>query len=492
MTDLTVNTDGAKEVKQHLDAIKDKIKEASGEWKGLLQERDMKLTQLADEQKKFGGEFGDTKAKVDEISKKFADILEFNSKAQSAIEKLETRLKTPSGNGSDDGKDEMKRARFLAEVKHYSAAKAISDKLPAFDEKSMSQTFLDEAKAYDGAFDKFMRQPHYSNNADALGFLDQGERKSISTMTHGNQIWLPLTMTNAIVRCFEEETDLTAFVSSQTISNAGMQFLRENQEAEEAQWECEMSCNEKQIDIDQPNMTTIMAHQLRAKVCCTNAMLEDAAFDLESYIAGKAGEAFVRSRNRGILTGTGNGMPHGGLKQGNHVEMASGNVAGTASGHFTWQDLVALKWKHDTRFMNSRSWWMDRDAAAATFTMSDGEGRPIWSESMLAASIAASGINGPSHQGARYGIPSLLGIPAYVITQMPKYIDSGTGNRIIGNKPIGLGDWKKWYTMVERKGFSVLRDPFSKASCNSVVWHFYMRAGGDVLCSNAALFLKIV
>jgi HK97 family phage major capsid protein len=501
MTDMVVKTGGAEEVKQHLDTLKGLIKKSDDDAKALLLERDKRIDQLADEVKKFGGEFGDTKAKAEEAKAKFGEFLEFRTKAADAIDKLELKLKDFESKGTSKAKDEaheVKEARHLGQLKHFGW---MGDKaVPAFDEAKMANDVIEHAKLHNHAFGQYFRTPHFVDNNAAIMSLDVEHRKALSTFSfdskavstasHGNQIWLPLTMTNRIERCFEEQTDIASLVSTQTISNAGMQFLRDVEEMQDAQWESEFSCNEKNLDLAQPQTTTIMAHALRATVCATNQMLDDAAFDLEGYIAQRAAEAFITARARGILSGTGNGMPHGGLKAGNHVEMESGNVAGTPSGDFSWQDLVAMKWKHAIRFHSGRSWWMDKDAAAATFTMADGEGRPIWSESSLAANISASGINGFSQQNASYGIPSLLGLPARIITQMPKYLD-GAGAKVVGSKPIALGNWKAWYTLVERKGFSVLRDPFSKASCNSVVWHFYQRTGGDVLCPNAAMFLKI-
>lgn len=463
-------------VKAQLAELTGIIKSSKDEMNKLFGERDAKLASLEDEKKKFGTEHADTKAKLAEVGTKLADSLTQITKAHEAIDKLTTELRKPGkGNAddkrkNDDGKDGRKDHIRLAEIKHWASNNNQSipfdaSRVAAGDE----ELYTKAAEAVRRSF----RMNHHVAFPNQLYSAD--EAKAISTISHGNQMWLPLDMVDMIIECFEAETDLSIFFNHASISGPGMQFMRNDADIEDGSWECEMSCAEADVTIQQPGVSTIMAHNLRAKVCVTNNMIDDAAFDIEGYIAQKVAEGLVKTRNRGFMTGSGNGMPHGILKTGNHLEMNSGSVAGTPSGDFSWQDLSSMKWKHPVRFHGNRIWFMDRDAAAATMTMADGQGRPLWSEISL----------------AQDGLPSLLGLPVFIPTQMPKYLSS-VGAKVVGSKPIALGNWQMHYQVVERAGMSVLRDPYSRANCNAVVWHFQQRVGGDVLCPEAAVFMKIV
>ena len=472
MTDLTIKSGSAEELKGYLDTLVAKIQATKTEMTSMLHERDAKQGQLADEVKRFGSEFGDTKAKLGDMAQKLADSLGQLTKAQDAIDRITADMHKPHDvKTSDESAAQRKHAVEFYKLKHH-AMDTMDAKSRPFDAASVTD---DKVTAYDHAtkaWARFLRAPSSEKHPQMNMTAD--EVKGISTLTHGNAMWLPMEMSSQMIECFEQETDLAQFFSSISISGAGIQMLRKGDVTGRAVWRCEADCTQKALEITQPGLLTIVPGELSATVCATHSMLEDSAVDLEGIISRECAEQFVNSRNDAFFGGSGNGMPNGGLKPGQHLEMPSGQVAGTPSGEFSWQDLVAMKWTHQPRFRSNRSWFMHRDAIAATMTMSDGNGRPIYSEQTINAD----------------GVPSLLGLPMRDVTQMPGYLDAA-GDKVIGSKPIALGDWKKWYLVVERKGFSVLRDPYSQAICG-IVWHFTQKVGGDVLCPEAAIFLKIV
>lgn len=472
MTDLTIKTGSAEELKGYLDALVSKISATKTEMTSMIHERDAKQGQLADEVKRFGSEFGDTKAKLNDMAGKLAESLSQITKAHDAIDRITADLAKPRDvKAGSDGDETRKHAVEFFKLKHY-AMDTMDAKSRAFDETSVTDEKVQQYEQARKAWSRFLRAPAGEKHPQMTMTAD--EVKGISTLTHGNAMWLPMEMSAQMIECFEQETDLAQFFSSINISGAGIQMLRKSDVTGRAVWRCEADCSQKALSITQPGLLTIVPGELSATVCATHSMLEDSAVALESIISSECAEQFVNSRNDAFFGGSGNGMPNGGLKPGQHLEMNSGQVAGTPSGEFTWQDLVAMKWTHQPRFRANRSWFMHRDAIAATMTMSDGNGRPIYSEQTINAD----------------GVPSLLGLAMRDVTQMPGYLDA-SGDKVIGSKPIAIGDWKKWYLVVERKGFSVLRDPYSQAICG-VVWHFTQRVGGDVLCPEAAIFLKIV
>ena len=127
------------------------------------------------------------------------------------------------------------------------------------------------------------------------------------------------------------------------------------------------------------------------------------------------------------------------------------------------------------RFQSNGSYIMSRDALMSLFTMADGHGKPM--------------VDGWLAVGAD-GLMRLWGYPVFQIDQLANYLDTASPPApVTGSKPVGFGSWADAYLIVNRLGFFVLRDP-AYNPCG-VTWHFGMRVGGDVLCPNASVFLKV-
>jgi HK97 family phage major capsid protein len=58
-----------------------------------------------------------------------------------------------------------------------------------------------------------------------------------------------------------------------------------------------------------------------------------------------------------------------------------------------------------------------------------------------------------------------------------------------GATPIAFGNWKQAYMVINRRGVTVMNDPFSAGWCN--LFRFDARVGGSVVCPNAARLLRI-
>lgn len=480
MTDLTIKTDSAEALSKSLLGLLEYSKSTRNDLIDLKKAVDGFQAEATSEQKKFGSSFGETVAKVAELSTKAAEQLgkigniETSIKGhQEAIEKLFLEMSKPRG-GSEEDKLRTKaieEALALYRVKHWEA-------IPAGDRgKDLAADYVteDRLKAYADAksamasiwrMDGGIKREH-----DALS---EAERKSISTFTHGNRYWLQSDMANQIIACYRMDTDLTGFVNTIPTSRGAVEFMTDHYVGQDALFKCETDCEPAATaEEPQPGTITIGVHEMSADECITNTMLEDSAINIENWLATKIGGKFIRRINRAILDGSGQGMPGGLLRANSHLTMMSGNVASTASGNFTWQDLVLMSIKLEPRFRANAVWWFGTNALAATMTMTDGEGRPIWTPQII----------------NQTGMPTIMGKPVVEVTQMPDYLN-GSGAKVVGSKPIALGDWKQAYVLLARRGFTALRDPYTKAKCG-VVWHFSQRLGGDVLCKNASIFMQI-
>lgn len=481
-----IDLSSADKLKDVLTDLKKISTEQRAELTGLREYIDQKMKDAKDETKSFGDTFADTKQKLDDIAKKAAEGLGKIAHVESeitkhhdAIEKLHAQMHARGGRIAND--EEAKAQRKLLEATasflQVKASEKLgpNDQVPRFDPDKIT---ADQLKAYDEgkkALAKIMRFGTDIKEAQLLyAQLSPDEQKAISTFTHGNRYWLQSELSDMIIACYRMDTDLTSIVNNIAISRGAVEFLTDHYVGADAAFKCETDCAPKPpAQEPQPGTLNIGVHEMVADECITNTMLEDAVINVEMWLAQKIGGKFIRRINNAILTGTGQGMPDGIMNVNNHLTFKSGNVAGTPAGDFTWQDLMLMSIKLEPRFQMGALWLIGTNALASIMTMTDALGRPIFSAQVLNDA----------------GMPKLMGKPFVQVVQMPDYL-AANGSKVIGSKPIALGDWKSHYMMVHRRGFTMMRDPYSMMNCG-VRYHFSQRIGGGVLCRNAAIFLEI-
>ena len=203
-------------------------------------------------------------------------------------------------------------------------------------------------------------------------------------------------------------------------------------------------------------------------------MLDDAAFDLESWLAREIATEFSRAEGAAFVNGSGVNRPAGFLAApksaatdptrpfGTLQYLGSGDAAGFGDTiELTLIDLAhALKAGH----RQGASWVMNSATLAEVRKLKATDGTFLWQPGMIE------------------GAPDrLLGYPVVEAEDMP---DVGAGAF-----PIAFGNFKAGYLIAERSATTILRDPFT----NKPFVHFYAtkRLGGQVLDSAAIKLLKI-
>ncbi|MER7738886.1 phage major capsid protein [Streptomyces sp. NPDC096538] len=109
-------------------------------------------------------------------------------------------------------------------------------------------------------------------------------------------------------------------------------------------------------------------------------LLNDSAFDVESWLAGKLGQRIGRAQNAHFTTGTGTAQPEG--VQTNAVIGKTGATGQTTS--VTYDDLIDLIHSVDPAYrLSGRARWMLNDATLASARkLKDGQNRPLWEPSI--------------------------------------------------------------------------------------------------------------
>lgn len=214
--------------------------------------------------------------------------------------------------------------------------------------------------------------------------------------------------------------------------------------------------------------------ELYANPAATQAMLDDAAFDVEGWLAGEIATEFAKAEGAAFVNGNGTNKPRGFLQA---PTAATGDatrpfgtlqyVASGAAGAFVAtnpQDRL-LDLVHSLRapYRQGASWVMNASTLATIRKFKTTDGAFIW------------------QPGVAAGQPdTLLGYSVVEAEDMPDIAANSLS--------IAFGNFKAGYLIAERTETNILRDPYS----NKPYVHFYAtkRLGGAVTNSEAIKVMK--
>jgi HK97 family phage major capsid protein len=215
--------------------------------------------------------------------------------------------------------------------------------------------------------------------------------------------------------------------------------------------------------------------ELYANPAATQAMLDDAQFDVEAWLADEIAMQFAKAEGTAFVNGDGVDKPKGFLTYtiaatddatrafGQLQYVASGLAGGlpTTNPADKLLDIIhALR----APYRQGAVWVMNSATLATIRKFKTADGAFIWTPGMVS------------------GQPdTLLGYPVVESEDMPSIAANST--------PIAFGNFKAGYLIAERSETNILRDPYS----NKPYVNFYAtkRIGGAVSNSEAIKLLKI-
>ena len=226
-----------------------------------------------------------------------------------------------------------------------------------------------------------------------------------------------------------------------------------------------------------PQLAEIVAFmgELYANPQVTQTLLDDAAVDLEAWLAGELAQEFGLAEGAAFITGDGVKKPKGFLAYptaatkdatrplGTFEHMVTGVAGGFAASN-PGDLLVSLIYRLKSGYRTGARWYTNSSTLATVRTWKDGQGNYLWQ---------------PNAQAGEPG--TLLGFPIADMEQMPDVA--------AGALPIAFGDMRRAYTIVDRIGTRTLRDPYT----NKPYVGFYTtkRVGGMAVDTQALKFAKI-
>ena len=218
---------------------------------------------------------------------------------------------------------------------------------------------------------------------------------------------------------------------------------------------------------------SIKLSELAAMPKASQRLLDDSAFDVEGWLAGKIATRFIRAEASAFINGDGIDKPKGILLPAKvaNASWVWGQLGYIPTGFATdflaatpIDCLVNLVYSLTADYRANATFVMNSKTAGAVRKIKDTEGRFMWSDGLAVTAPA-----------------TLMGYRVLIAEDMPD---------IAANTyPIAFGDFNAGYTIAERPDLRILRDPFSAKP--NVLFYASKRVGGDVTDYAAIKLLKI-
>ncbi len=214
--------------------------------------------------------------------------------------------------------------------------------------------------------------------------------------------------------------------------------------------------------------------ELYANPAASQAMLDDAAFDVEAWLAHEIATEFARAEGAAFVAGNGTNKPKGflaaptsdeadGVRDFGTLQYLETGVDGGFPASNPQDRLIDLVQALRSPYRQGAVFVMNSATAARIRKFKTADGAFVWQPGLVA------------------GQPdTLLGYPVVEAEDMPDVATNALA--------IAFGNFRAGYLIAERAETQILRDPFT----NKPFVHFYAtkRLGGQVMNSEAIKLLK--
>lgn len=208
----------------------------------------------------------------------------------------------------------------------------------------------------------------------------------------------------------------------------------------------------------------------------TEELIDDFASNFEQFLTLDVSEHLAEQESEAFISGNGTDKPEGflartivasgdGTRDFGDLQYIPTGAAATLGTDLPGKLLAMIfAMKAGYRQNGGAAWMASTAVVQALSELKDTQGRPLYLPSL------------------REGTPgTLIGFPMVEAEHMP-----GVSS---GSYPMAFGNWRRGYTITDRTGLRVLRDPFSKKG--HVQFYVNKRVGGSVRNSDAIKVLKV-
>jgi HK97 family phage major capsid protein len=212
--------------------------------------------------------------------------------------------------------------------------------------------------------------------------------------------------------------------------------------------------------------------ELYAMPAATSSLLDDAAINIDEWLAQEVETAFAEQESSAFVLGDGVNKPKGFLNnpvvdEDNWSWGNLGYITSGADGAFASSDpsdaLIETIYALKAGYRQNANWVMNRRSQADIRKLKDADGNHLWQPPAVAGEKAM-----------------LMGFPVVEAEEMPDITSDSLS--------IAFGDFSRGYLIVDRAGVRVLRDPYSAKPY--VLFYTTKRVGGGVQDFDAIKLMK--
>lgn len=325
-----------------------------------------------------------------------------------------------------------------------------------------------EAKCTE-AFNHFLKKGAKSDRHD---FADYAEQKgldlkalSVNSDPDGGFLVMPTFGGVIDVRVFES-SPVRQYANIETISTDALELVLDNDEPA-ASWVGEEGTR-SETSTPTLDKKYIPTHELFAEPRATQKLLDDSAVNMEQWLAGKVAAKFARAEATAFISGNGVTQPTGILTNtatGTSYDAVNVQVVNSgSSGAYTYNGLVDLQNSLKEVYQSNAIWMTKRANFGALMKIKSGitdDNTPIFNMT-YATNTGLAGFQ-------------MLTRPVVFADDVPAVANDA--NALI------YGDFASGYTIVDRVGIRVIRDPYTAKPF--VKFYTTKRVGGDVVNAEA-------
>jgi len=321
-----------------------------------------------------------------------------------------------------------------------------------------AENFKHDGGEYGKAFRNYLRK-------GMDGGLEALQTKALSVGSDSDGGYLVTSaMSSKIVQAVFETSPMRQLCAIETISTDALDLIDDHASAV-AGWTSEIGVI---AETATPALAkrNIPTHELYAQPKATQKLVDDAAIDVEAWLATKISDIFARTQNTSFISGNGVGQPRGiltyaaGTSWGQIQQIDSGTSAQVTS-----DALINLFYALKDAYSRRASFLMNRTTVQQVRLLKQATtNQYMW------------------QPGLASGAPdTLLGVPVYMAADMP--------TAAAASLSVAVGDFQAAYQIVDRRGIRILRDPFTEKPF--VKFYATARVGGDVVNSEAIKLMKL-
>ncbi|WP_423186782.1 phage major capsid protein [Alishewanella sp. d11] len=387
---------------------------------------------------------------ADKLAAKFTEFKETNEKRLAAVESEKAAL---AG----------KLDTLTGQLTELDSLKATIEALEKKSNRPGTTSTTPEQAEHKDAFNKFLRK----GQDQGLGAL-QAKALNITDDPDGGYA-VPEELDRNILSLLRNTTPMRQLANVITMGGAEYKKLVSLGGANSG-WVGEQAARPATNTPTLAQITPFMG-EIYANPQATQTMLDDVFFNAEAWLSAEVATDFAEKENLAFTSGDGTLKPKGLLAYATAATSDATRAFGTfehintaSVGAITGDDIVKFFTNFKAGYLAGARWQFSRTTLAALMVLKDGDGNYLW------------------RPGLSESAPAVLAGFGYTINDdMPSIAANANA--------IAFGDHKRAYTIIDRMGTRVLRDPFT----NKPFVGFYTtkRVGGMAVDTQAVKFLKI-